>query len=544
MSPSQKDTDVLIVGAGPVGLTLANDLAARGVSFRIIDALAEPTRNSRAHGLQSRTLEALDALGLGQAMLAGAQHPQPPMSIFSGKKMAAHLDFAKFHHKPYPYQIVIWQQRIERILQTELEKRGHFVERSTRLLTFEMNSDGVTAHVDRGNGNQDIIRARWIVGCDGGHSTVHEALGLKMEGTTIPGKFLIGEFDLNWDRSRDTVYEWWHRDGVAFAIYIDFTKKWHVFIQCDENQSQPSDLERMQALFCERTGESDAKLSNPAWMGALIINQRMPNRFIVERAIIAGDAAHVHSPAGGQGMNTGMQDALNLGWKLALTVSGAASSTLLQTYESERVLNARNVLRSALKYQRFLMPRGTLAILLSSALFKAVMTIRPFGARIAHKVGMLDVNYGNSSLSRQDSRQTVSHTGAGWHVPDAPCRRNGNATGLFEIIRGTHANLLLFAGTTPKTETLSAFRAIKQAVLPFESNLCVHYVLTSESDVAAAGITDASVIIDDGQYLKMAFGMRKPEIIYVRPDGYIGLCTQNLDHSAVIEYLALIYATH
>lgn len=141
-------------------------------------------------------------------------------------------------------------------------------------------------------------------------------------------------------------------------------------------------------------------------------------------------------------MNTGMQDALNLGWKLALTVSGAASSTLLQTYESERLLNARNVLRSALKYQRFLIPRGSLAILLSSAFFKAVMTIRTFGERIARKVGMLDVNYGNSSLSRQDSRQTASHTGAGWHVPDAPCRRNGNVTGLFKILRGTRANLL------------------------------------------------------------------------------------------------------
>jgi 2-polyprenyl-6-methoxyphenol hydroxylase-like FAD-dependent oxidoreductase len=542
MNPVQRDADVLIVGAGPVGLTLANDLAARGVSFRIIDTLPEATRNSRAHGLQSRTLEALDTLGLAEAILAGAQHPQPPMLILSGKKVAARLDFARFPHEPYPYQLLIWQQNIERILQTALGKRGHFVERSTRLATFEMDTDGVTAHIDRENGDQDTIRAGWIVGCDGGHSTIHETLGLKMEGTTIPGQFLIGEFDLNWKRSRDTAYEWWHRDGVAVAIYIDFTKKWHVFIQRDQTQTQPPDLEQMRALFCERTGDSDIQLSNPAWMGALIINQRMPNRFIVERAIIAGDAAHVHSPAGGQGMNTGMQDALNLGWKLALAVSGAASSTLLQTYESERLLNARKVLRSSLKYQRFMFPRGAFERLVTGAFFRAVMAIRPFGETVARTVGMLDVNYADSSLSRHDSSETASRTRAGWHVPDVACRRNGRATGLFEILRGTRANLLLFAGATPTIETVAALRTIKQAVAPFESSLCVHYVFTSELDADAAGINDASVITDGGQYLETAFGMTKPEIIYVRPDGYIGLRTQNLNRSTLIEYLNLIYA--
>jgi 2-polyprenyl-6-methoxyphenol hydroxylase-like FAD-dependent oxidoreductase len=193
----------------------------------------------------------------------------------------------------------------------------------------------VTAHVDRGNGNRHTIRSNWIIGCDGGHSTVRHILGLQMQGTTMPGCFWLGEFDIDWKRSRDTMYEWWHKDGMAATDYIDFTNKWHVFIEFRRDPKEEPDLAKMDALFRQRTGDNDVKLSNPNWIDILKVSQRMPEHFIIGRAILAGDAAHVHSAAGGQGMNTGMQDALNLGWKLALTISGAASATLLQTYESE-----------------------------------------------------------------------------------------------------------------------------------------------------------------------------------------------------------------
>jgi 2-polyprenyl-6-methoxyphenol hydroxylase-like FAD-dependent oxidoreductase len=251
--------DVLIVGAGPVGLTLANDLAARRVSFRIIDALPEPTRNSRAHGLQSRTLEGLDALGLAAPMLVAAQRPPPPMIVLSGMKTIARLDLGSFHHEPSPYQLVIWQQRIEQVLNDALDHRGHCVERARHLVTFEMDSAGVVAQVEQATGNRNIIRAGWIVGCDGGRSTVRETLGLKMRGATIPNTFLLGEFDIDWKRSRDAMYEWWHKDGMASAIYIDFTKKWHVIIESAESESKSPSLDRMRALFRDRTGDDEVE---------------------------------------------------------------------------------------------------------------------------------------------------------------------------------------------------------------------------------------------------------------------------------------------
>jgi 2-polyprenyl-6-methoxyphenol hydroxylase-like FAD-dependent oxidoreductase len=315
-----KDTDVLIVGAGPVGLTLANDLAARGISFRIVDLLPEATCNSRAHGLQSRTLEVLDRLNLAEprANAGGRSTAQPPLLILSDKTVVARINFTSFPHEPYPFSLIIWQQRIERVLEVALAKRGHRVERPRRLLKLEMDAEGTAAHLQCAGHGSNIVRASWVVGCDGGHSTVREQLGLKMEGTTLPGRFWLGEFDLDWTRSRDAMYQWWYKGGMAAALFIDFTNKWHLYVGSERIPQGAPDLARMQALFREHTGEFDATLSNPSWISALTINQRMPNSFIVGRSILAGDAAHVHSGAGGQGMNTGIQDALNLGWKLAL----------------------------------------------------------------------------------------------------------------------------------------------------------------------------------------------------------------------------------
>ena len=537
-------TDVIIVGAGPVGLTLANDLAMRGVPFRIIDRLTEPNRNSRAHGMQSRTLEALDHLGLAGPMLAAAQHPQPTVLFLSGNKTVARLDPTSFHHQPYPYQLIIWQQRVERVLQDALEKRGHNVERSTRLVTFEMDNDGVTAHVDRGTVGRDVIRARWIVGCDGGHSAVRKTLGLKMRGAAIPHKFLLGEFDVKWRRSGDATYEWWHKDGMAAAIYIDFTQKWHVIVEYNEGRNGPPTVERMCALFRERTDDHRVELSNPAWITEATFYQGAPDHFIVGRAILAGDAAHVHTAAGGQGMNTGMQDALNLGWKLALTASGAASPTLLQTYESERLPKARDVLRISRRYHHIQIPHAWLARFFSGVFLKAVEAIRPLGNAVYKKIGMLDINYDDSSLSRQQSRQATHHTGAGWHVLDVPCRLGSRAAGVFEILRGPQATLLLFAGVTPTNETLSAMRTVGEAVAPLGPHLRVHYIFASEADAEAAGMSGASVIIDGGQNMQAAFGMRQPEMVYIRPDGYIGLRTKDPDVDELWRYLNLIYAVN
>jgi hypothetical protein len=195
----------------------------------------------------------------------------------------------------------------------------------------------------------------------------------------------------------------------------------------------------------------------------------MPERFMAGRALLAGDAAHVHSGAGGQGMNTGIQDALNLGWKLGLTVSGAAAPTLLASYEAERLANARNLLRTSETYHHIEIPQGVLGRWIGGAVFKGIQSIKPLGRIALARVGMLDLNYARGPLSRQDSAAATSRTGAGWHVLDVSCRIDGRATRLLEILRGTKAHLLLFAGMALSPETLRALSSLAESVAPYGS---------------------------------------------------------------------------
>jgi FAD binding domain len=304
-----------------------------------------------------------------------------------------------------------------------------------------MDTNGVNAEVDRGNGNHDVIHSSWIVGCDGGHSTVRENLGLKMRGTTMPGCFWLGEFDVDWKRSRDTLYEWWHKDGIAVAVYIDFTQKWHVFVERRDGVDEEPDLGKMNALFRQRTGGHTAQLRNPAWINTLKVNQRLPDHFIVGRAILAGDAAHVHSAAGGQGMNTGMQDALNLGWKLALTVSSEAAPTLLQTYQLDRWPNARAVLRATQTFHHIEIPHGVIGQWIGGTIFKAMQSVSPFG---------------NAAFAR----------------------------------------VLLFAGVSPINETVEAMRKIDRTLAPLNRHLHTHPTFALEADAEAAGLSGTEAIID------------------------------------------------
>ncbi|MBV8835023.1 MAG: FAD-dependent monooxygenase [Alphaproteobacteria bacterium] len=536
------ETDVLIVGAGAVGLTLANDLAARGVDVVIIDALAEPTRNSRAHGLQSRTLECLDVLDLARPILAAAQRPQPPFLIMSGQKELARIDFSAFAHAPFPYQLVVWQQSIERTLAAALQQRARHVARGVQLENFAVDETGVTARLAAPE-DERTIRARFIVGCDGGHSAVRHGLGLSMKGQTLPGCFWLGEFDLDWERSRDAIYEWWHEDGMVAAIYIDFNEKWHVFVEFTDGERAEPTLDELQAIFRDRTGERAARLSNPLWRGKLVVNQRMPDHFIVGRAILAGDAAHVHSAAGGQGMNTGIQDALNLGWKLALAVAGAAAPALLSTYESERLPNARNVLRKAQSYHRLEVPHGAVGRWAGALVVKAIQSIRPFGAAALARIGMLDIGYEDSVLSHQET--PARGPLAGQRVPDAPCRLDGKASRMHDVIRGSRAHLFMFAGRKPTRDTLEAFRAIEAGTRSIEAQLRVLTVFASETQMDGT-IPSSQTITDGGGYLQRALGWDGPELMYVRPDGYIGLRlalpADKATDKALFAYLRRVYA--
>lgn len=536
-----ESTKVLIVGAGPVGLTLAVDLAKRGIPFRIIDILAEPNRNSRAHGVQSRTLECLDILALAQPILDEAQSPQPCMTIRRGSRTVARLDFAGACHTPFPYELLIWQQNIEKTLRETLTSLGHEIEWNSKLARLSQHPGQVSATIERGSAKERIM-AEWLVGCDGEKSMVRREADLQMQGAAMPHSFLLGEFDIAWGESTDTVLQWWHPNGITVAVYIDLTQKWHVIIESRKAEDTQPTLDRFQSLFTERTEDPSATLSKPVWMNHATFDAAMSDRFIVGRVLLAGDSAHVHSSAGGQGLNTGVQDALNLGWKLALAANGTAAPSLLQTYDEERVDNARRVLAETIRYHRFVLPSSPLAMFFTGLYFRALGRNRTIGDAARRKVGMLNIGYRGGPLSGMTTENRKTRVRAGDFLPDASCRIMRKPGHLRDILRGTRATLLMYTGINPDAHTLAAMCGIEQSLAPLNASVSARYVFSSETDLASAQPAGEGIVLDGCGYIRSALGFTGPELVFVRPDGYIGLRTPDITQRTLFDYLHWIYA--
>ncbi|HXY33739.1 MAG TPA: FAD-dependent monooxygenase [Planctomycetaceae bacterium] len=542
--------DVLIAGAGPAGLTLANDLASRGIRFRVIDPLPEAVRESRAHGILGRTLQALDKLGLAESMLAAAKKPTPVLREYFGNKLVAETDLgqARFDPYPYPTALPIFQQRVVRVLEAALAVRGHCVEWSTRLVSFSMDPDCVTAEVDR-NGTRDTIRAKWIVGCEGSHSVVRKTLASEFPGKTLDFPGVFCECDLDWKRSRDIWWMWQGPRGLVATIYNDFTEKWHIAVVDLKKRgrvSESSDLERAGALLRQMSGDHNVRLSNPVWIHAQTSSsQRIAEHFVSERALLAGDAAHVFSSVAGYGVHCAIEDALNLGWKLGLTISGIASPSLLATYDTERRGQASEVVRKTRTIERFMRLRPSIRIALWAALYFVGKHLRSISKNFRKQSDTLVTDYRNSPLSRQDSTAIPAATRAGLHIPDGACRVGGRPSRLLEIIRGPQADLLLFAGLSPTPQAVNALRVVEQSVesLGLGEHLLAHYVFPSEAYAKEAGLGegDPKVIVDGLDKLRSGFAIRGPELVYIRPDGFIGLRSQDLHPKRLRHYLGQIY---
>ncbi|WP_083269009.1 FAD-dependent monooxygenase [Lentzea guizhouensis] len=315
------DTQVLIVGAGPTGLTLALDLARRGVPFRIVDASPAPFAGSRGKGLQPRSMEVFHDLGVIDEVLdSGRFHLK--LRACRGREVLREWDVHEDRHpavdRPYASTMIIPQFRVEQILREALPQP---VEHGTPLTAFTQDDTGVTATV-----GGRTVRAAYLVGCDGGKSFVRKELGVPFRGETHEDmRMLIGDVRVS-GLDRDHWYQWGGRPDQWLALCpLPGTD---LFQFQSTGDGEPS-LELYRRIVRERTGLDDVVLHDATWMSLYRTNIRMADRFRAGRVFLAGDAAHVHSPAGAQGMNTGIQDAYNLGWKLGM-------ETLLDTYEAER----------------------------------------------------------------------------------------------------------------------------------------------------------------------------------------------------------------
>ncbi len=488
-------TSVLIVGAGPTGLTLACELARRRVSFRLIEASAGPQPGSRGKGLQPRTLEVLEDLGILDRILEHGQMAVPMRLIGpDGQEQLVQTD-AESHRPDVPYaaSVIIPEWRTEELLRQCLAELGGEVEFGTALSSFEQSDEGVTAILVK-DGAEETVTAHWLAGCDGGHSSVRKQAGIVFEGETREDvRAIVADVHVD-GLERDAWHIWRHPEGLVMLCPLPSTPLFQYLGAIAPGQDPELSLANLQDLLGRRTGRADIRLRDAEWLSLWRANVRLAQHYRAGRAFLAGDAAHIHSPAGGQGMNTGIQDAYNLGWKLAAVEQGLATQSLLDSYEAERRPVAAGVLA------------------LSDARLAQVVTEQNFPVQRTEDTTQLSVNYRGCDLFRDD-RDETARLRAGDRAPDATGLETAEGPRrLFELTRGDRFTLLSFG-----------------AVPDLGSSPWNVRILRVPSD-----------IVYTGGHLAAAYGAKEGTLVLIRPDGYIGLISDRGDISAVSDYLEAI----
>jgi len=349
------DTKVLVVGAGPVGLFMAAELNRHGVSCRIVDKNDGPTHDSRAASIQARTLEILESVSLADEFVQMGNICHAAATYNSDHKLIKYLTFDELD-SAFPFVLQLPQSQTERMLARYLARLGTEVERCVELVAFEQDEDGVRATLQPADGGQETAHVSYLIACDGAHSPVRHALGVSFSGDDYPTDFMTADVQVDWNLPRDQHAFFFAAEGMlAFFFAAEGMlaffplPRGRATLAADVGPAQEDHpplgepaLEDLQAIFNART--PGGMLSDPIWSVYYRVQCRQAERYQVGRVFLAGDAAHVSSNIGGQGINTGMQDAYNLGWKLGLVLTARSPASLLDSYHPERHQAGRDML--------------------------------------------------------------------------------------------------------------------------------------------------------------------------------------------------------
>jgi 2-polyprenyl-6-methoxyphenol hydroxylase-like FAD-dependent oxidoreductase len=342
------DTDVLIVGAGPTGLMLANQLGRRGVRAMIVDRHAGPSLQTRALGVQARTLEIYSHLGIiHRALDLGKRATGANLWVRGRRTARVRLgDFGR-DLSPYPFLLILGQDDNERLLGETLRNWGMAIQWNTELVGLAQEANQVTAKLKQPDGTIRETTAAWVAGCDGARSAVRDLNGIAFQGAPYGDVFFVADTQVRGSMVPDEINVYLWRTGFHLFFPMRGTDHWRVVGIVPPAMRGRDDLTLDEVIpSLRREAGSELSLQGCSWFSTYRIHHRRAERFRDGRCFLLGDAAHIHSPVGAQGMNTGLQDAYNLGWKLALVASGGADAALLDSYENERIPVARRLLNT------------------------------------------------------------------------------------------------------------------------------------------------------------------------------------------------------
>ena len=512
------EIEVLVVGAGPTGLMLANQLARRGVSVLVIDRNPGPSMRTKALVVHARTLEIYARLGIADRALelgtraAGA-------NMWAAGRYGARVPIGDIGRNlsPYPFLLILGQDDNERLLGEHLRTLGVEPRWNTELVALEQTADHVSATLKQADGSSTTVRAAWVAGCDGAHSAVRRLTGIDFPGapyehvffvadTRVTGPMVAGELN---------VYLW--RNGFHLLFPMRGADHWRVVGILPPELRGRDDLE-FEAVVPDIVWVVGSEISfqECSWFATYRIHHRRAASFRHQRCFLLGDAAHIHSPVGAQGMNTGLQDAYNLGWKLALVAAGRADARLLDSYALEREPVAERLLRTTDRAFSLIVSDGWLGAVFRTRLLARILAFAMGRERIRQlafrTISQIGIHYRGSPLSQETAEPRRDAPVAGDRFPWLQLRLGPKqpAADLFAQFDDTRFNLLLFGQTAPASIPGGAADLILTHVIPADP--------ANDRELARAGIP-------------------MPSFYLLRPDGHIGLAGAAFDPGLVQRYL-------
>lgn len=551
---------VLVVGAGPTGLAMAIELARHGLRPRIIDRAAEASQTSKALGVQARTLEYFERLGIVEQAIAAGRRMHGG-SMYSDRRRIVHLTFDRIPSR-FNYILILPQSDTERLLTARLKAEGIEIERNVDLVACQQTADAVDATLRHADGREEAFITPWLIGCDGAHSAVRRLLALPFEGHAFEESFSLADVRLEADLPDDEVTVYLSSGDIVALFPLPGERRFRIIIERHEGppvEGEPMLADFQQAL--DAHGPAGARVSDAVWMSHFRISQRQVEHYRRGRVFLAGDAAHIHSPVGGQGMNTGIQDACNLGWKLALVSRGRAPDRLLDSYEQERHPLGRRLLQATGAMSRAVLVRQPV-----------LQTLRDLTARVASNLGVVQdkirgamsevsIHYRASPIVAEERPAGLRSKLAPWladaaphagdRAPDAAelLSADGRRLRLYEMLSGTRHVLLHFPAGAEDAEVHSAEERLAPICQRYAELIECHTILRLSdsdsplrlSDSDSPGALVGNRLRDSAGELGNVLGAEADALVLIRPDGYIGYRAMPADVGKLADHLGTLF---
>jgi 2-polyprenyl-6-methoxyphenol hydroxylase-like FAD-dependent oxidoreductase len=557
------DTDVLIVGAGPVGLAAACNLRRQGVHIRIVDQHDGPSAQSKALAIHARTLELLEKLDIANELVAKGRRLDA-LNVYHQRRKIMRLDVAELD-SPYPFVLSLPQNETERVLIDRLRELGTEVSWGVRFRELVQTDDGVHVALEDRDGRAQSGNCSWLIGCDGAHSAVRTSLGLDFDGASFSERFGLADVSIAEPLSPHEAQLFLADDGPAAIFPLPEPETYRLVgaLPLGGHDGRPHlemQLADWQRLLAERSG-LELELRHPTWMASFTIRQSIVPHYRRGRAFLAGDAAHIHSPVGGQGMNLGIQDALNLSWKLGLVCHGDAAPTLLDSYELERRPIGRHVLRTTQWLTRAVTLRGRLMQSLRDGLLEGVTHSHGVRQRAVAALSMIDIAYPRSPIVGQ-TRPSLWHCLAageegcslseynafahgpapGARAPDAFLTAAHDPSGaprqLFDLLHSPGHVLLAFEGTQCGPLPRYYREEIERTAEFAGPRIDVVFVARRDSPPEPRPLDRiaATWVVDHTGDVHRRYGALGPCLYLIRPDGHVAWRSLPIDLDQLDEY--------